>query len=94
MKRKISNSEYRVLEKELLFLEQTGQLETNQARKLLAEYVPTERLSFVRVLLVIGAILIGVGILELHRRKLAPNPETCEVLTIILRNSRFLCRWF
>jgi uncharacterized membrane protein len=89
MKRKISNSDYRILEKELHFLEQTGQLETNQARKLLAEYMPTERLSFVRVLLVIGAILIGVGILSFTAGNWQQIPKLAKFLLLFFGTAGF-----
>ena len=89
MKRKISKSEYRILEKEFLFLEQTGQLETNQARKLLAEYLPTERLSFVQVLLVIGAILIGVGILSFIAGNWQEIPKLAKFLLLFLGTAGF-----
>lgn len=89
MKRKITNSEYRVLEKELLFLEQSGQLETDQARKLLAEYVPTERLSFVRVLLVIGAVLIGVGILSFIAGNWQEIPKLAKFLLLLFATAGF-----
>ncbi|MBO0588142.1 DUF2157 domain-containing protein [Sporosarcina sp. E16_8] len=89
MKRKISNSEYRVLEKEFIFLEHTGQLQTNQARKLLAEYVPTERLSFVRVLLIIGAVLIGVGILSFIAGNWHQIPKLAKFLLLFFGTASF-----
>ena len=89
MKRKISNSEYRVLEKEFRFLEQAGQLETDQGRKLLGEYAPTERLSFVRVLLVIGAVLIGVGILSFIAGNWQLIPKLAKFLLLFFATAGF-----
>ena len=89
MKRKISNSEYRVLEKEFRFLEQTGQLEPNQSRKLLAEYEHTERISFVRALLVVGAVLIGVGILSFIAGNWQEIPKLAKFLLLFFATTGF-----
>ena len=89
MKRKISNSEFRVLEKEFRFLEQTGQLEPDQSRKLLAEYEAMERISFVRALLVIGAVLIGVGILSFIAGNWQQIPKLAKFLLLFFATAGF-----
>ena len=68
MKRKISNSEYHVLEKEFRFLEQTGQLEPDQSRKLLAEYEPTGANKFCAGLASHWSSINWSRHLEFHRR--------------------------
>ncbi|KAA0965507.1 DUF2157 domain-containing protein [Sporosarcina sp. ANT_H38] len=70
-------------------MEQAGQLETNQARKLLGEYVPTERLSFVRILLVIGAVLIGVGILSFIAGNWQHIPKLAKFLLLFFATAGF-----
>ncbi|AXH99969.1 DUF2157 domain-containing protein [Sporosarcina sp. PTS2304] len=64
VKRKVSKPEYRFLENEFRYLQQQGRLDSKDARDLLALYEPRGSTNFVRVLLVFGAILIGVGILS------------------------------
>lgn len=64
MKRKMSQSNYRLLKKEFQHLEQTGHLAPEQADKLIALYKPSEKINFIQTLLVIGSVLIGVGILS------------------------------
>jgi uncharacterized membrane protein len=89
MKRRISNSEYRVLEREFRFLEQAGQLETDQSRKLLEEYEPTERMNFMRVLLVIGAFLIGIGILSFIAGNWQQIPKLAKFLLLFFATAGF-----
>ncbi|MDV6377824.1 DUF2157 domain-containing protein [Sporosarcina sp. GW1-11] len=64
MKRKISKPQYTFLENEFNFLQQRGIMEPEDARDILALYEPRGSANFVRVLLVFGAILIGIGILS------------------------------
>ena len=64
MKRKLRKADYRLLEKEFHYLERAGHLESWQSNDLLNVYEPTEKISFIHTLLVIGSILIGVGVLS------------------------------
>ena len=89
MKRKVSNSEYRVLEKEFRYLEQAGKLGTDQRRALLSEYEPTERVGFVRVLLVFGAILIGVGILSFIAGNWQEIPKLAKFILLFVATAGF-----
>ncbi|PIC64540.1 hypothetical protein CSV79_06160 [Sporosarcina sp. P13] len=64
MKRKISKPQYTFLENEFKFLQQQGKMEHEDAKDILAIYETKEAANFVRVLLVFGAILVGIGILS------------------------------
>ncbi|WP_194841505.1 DUF2157 domain-containing protein [Sporosarcina obsidiansis] len=64
MKRKISKTEYAFLQREFDFLQQNGKLDSEEASDLLALYEPKGATNFVRILLVFGAILVGIGILS------------------------------
>lgn len=64
MKRKVSKSEYKFLENEFEFLQQQGKLKAEDTKEMLTFYEPESEGSFVRVLLVFGAILVGIGILS------------------------------
>jgi uncharacterized membrane protein len=74
MKRKISAFHLAILKKELLYLEEMGELSPNQAEKLLQHYEIADRqvgekpgqynLNFIQVISIIGAILVGLGVLS------------------------------
>lgn len=79
MKRKISSFQYDILKKELLYLEEVGELSPNQAEKLLHQYEITDMqsqpskgataqntfsLNFIQIISIIGALLIGLGVLS------------------------------
>lgn len=63
MKRKISKPQYAFLQKEFSFWQQQGKLNEDEANDLLALY-ETKSANVLRLLLVFGAILVGVGILS------------------------------
>ncbi|HLO13002.1 MAG TPA: DUF2157 domain-containing protein [Pseudoneobacillus sp.] len=74
MKRKISSYQFNIVKKELLHWEEVGELLPNQAEKLLQQYEITDRqinreasnysLNFIQIISIIGAILIGLGVLS------------------------------
>ncbi|WP_301109728.1 DUF2157 domain-containing protein [Sporosarcina sp.] len=64
MKRKISKPQYEFLKQEFTFLEQQGKLDSRNTQDILELYEPKGATNFVRLLLVFGAILVGVGILS------------------------------
>lgn len=63
-KRKISKNNYRFLEYELDFMEKEGELSSNQKESALDRYEIVKGFSFIRVLLTVGAFLIGIGVLS------------------------------
>lgn len=63
-KRKISKNNYRFMERELNFMEQEGKLLKSQKVSLLSLYEVTNGLNFIRVLLTVGAFLVGMGVLS------------------------------
>jgi uncharacterized membrane protein len=75
MKRRISSYHFSVLKKELLYLEERGELAPSQAEKLLEHYEvidrqkaqeqkPVNPLNFIHIISMIGAVLIGLGVLS------------------------------
>jgi uncharacterized membrane protein len=73
MKRMVSFSQYEFLKREFNYLEETGHLQPHDCEKILElyqiqsfEYEKKEpiKLNFVQILLIIGAVLIGLGVLS------------------------------
>lgn len=74
MRRKIFSYQYAMLKKELYYLEEIGELLPNQAERLLQQYEIIDRpvhqgqknlsLNFIQIISIIGAILIGLGVLS------------------------------
>ncbi|MDZ5472457.1 DUF2157 domain-containing protein [Bacillus sp. 31A1R] len=68
MKRVVSIFQYELLRKEFQYLEDIGELAPQQAKHLLSFYeVPSQKkepLNFIKVLSMIGALLIGLGVLS------------------------------
>jgi uncharacterized membrane protein len=74
MKRKIYSYQYAMLKKELLYLEEIGELQPNQADRLLQQYEIIDHsakrntknlsLNFIQIISIIGAVLIGLGVLS------------------------------
>ncbi|ARD47734.1 hypothetical protein SporoP37_06005 [Sporosarcina sp. P37] len=64
MKRKINRKEYDFLRQEFSFLQRQGKIDEAGANEMLALYEPKGGANFIRILLVFGAVLVGVGILS------------------------------
>jgi uncharacterized membrane protein len=75
MKKKINSFQYTILKRELLYLEEVGDLLPNQAEKLLERYELIDKqvalgqkhsnpLNFIQVISIIGAVLVGLGVLS------------------------------
>ncbi len=62
--RKISNKNFEFLEKELDYSESKNFISKDQKEIILSQYTVSGGLNFIRVLLTIGSILIGIGILS------------------------------
>lgn len=62
-KRNINSSKFNFLEKELNFFENNGVITKEQKETMLTHYYVGSQINFIRVLLAIGSILIGLGIL-------------------------------
>ena len=65
MKRKISKPQFDFLQQELSFLQQQGKISEVDGDDMLSLYEPKSGTNFVRILLVFGSILVGIGILSL-----------------------------
>ncbi|KKI90031.1 hypothetical protein WQ54_23190 [Bacillus sp. SA1-12] len=63
-KRKIKNNDFQILQKELRYLKDTGVLSSEKTAEITDLYEVKKRLSFTKVLLYIGSILIGIGFLS------------------------------
>ncbi len=64
MKRLIKKTSFDSLEKELNFFTDKGVIKSDQRDTILKSYDIKEKISFVRVVLIIGAILVGLGVLS------------------------------
>lgn len=62
-KRKINKSKFSFLEEELEYLKKEALITVDQKNEILDRYI-LNRLNFIKVLLVIGSVLIGLGILS------------------------------
>lgn len=62
--KKISKSRFAFLKQEVEELSIMGVIDDDQGKKIMANYEPAPGLNFIRVLLIIGSILIGLGILS------------------------------
>ena len=89
MKRKISKSDYRLLGKEFYDLEQRGHLKPGQAGHLLSVYEPTEKISFVQTLLVIGSVLVGVGVLSFIAGNWQVMPKLLKFFILFIATTGF-----
>lgn len=87
MKRKISKSQYSFLKQELAFLQQQGKLDEAQREDSLSLYETKGTTNFVRILLVFGSVLVGIGILSFiagNWNGLAPFSKFFLLITIFL----------
>ncbi len=64
MARQISSSQFAFLERELDYCHKQGLITTDQRASILSEYSVKPALSFIKVLVTIGAILVGLGVLS------------------------------
>ncbi|MFD1737552.1 DUF2157 domain-containing protein [Bacillus salitolerans] len=74
MKREVTTFQYNILKRELLYLEEIGELSPNQAESFLQHYFINDhqsrpqkqsvRLNFIQIITMIGSILIGLGVLS------------------------------
>ncbi|KMT22374.1 DUF2157 domain-containing protein [Clostridium cylindrosporum] len=62
-KRVIRKHNYQILNEELNYLESQGKIDSNKKYEILDMYQVSKSFSFIRVILIISALLIGVGIL-------------------------------
>lgn len=64
MKRPLSKQELSFLDRELQFQQDAGIITEGQRLSIMSNYEPKQGLSFIRVMLTIGALLVGLGILS------------------------------
>lgn len=64
MKRQITKQQLKFLDQELQHQQEIGIISEGQRLEILANYEPKQGLSFIRVMLTIGALLVGLGILS------------------------------
>jgi uncharacterized membrane protein len=83
-KREITKGNYQILKKELDFFEQNGFLPTLQKEEMLNHYEVIGRLNFIRVLLTVGAFLLGIGVLSFVASNWMHMGDTFKFLLIVL----------
>jgi uncharacterized membrane protein len=106
MKRKILSFHYNILKKELLYLEEIGELLPNQAEKLLQRYELIDKrvdrgqktdnpLNFIQIISIIGAVLVGLGVLSFVASNWSAmsNMEKFSLLLITLFLSYMSAWW-
>lgn len=64
LKRQLTRQQLKFLEQELQYQQEIGVISDGQRLDMLAGYEPKQGLSFIRVMLTIGALLVGLGILS------------------------------
>ncbi len=84
MKRPIKKSEYQWLKKELDFFEKEGSIQAAQKEELLGHYKITGDSNFIRILLTVGAFLIGIGMLSFIASNWMYMSKTVKFLLIII----------
>lgn len=84
MKRPIKKSEYQWLKKELDFFEKEGSIQAAQKEELLGHYKITGDPNFIRILLTVGAFLIGIGMLSFIASNWMYMSKTVKFLLIII----------
>lgn len=62
MKRKIGRKNYTWMKSELAFFEEKGTITRTQKDEMLAQYEVSRGVSLVRILVTVGALLLGAGI--------------------------------
>lgn len=83
MARRIKNHELQVLKRELRFLESAGTLTADKATEIAGMYEAEEHLSFTKILLYVGSILVGAGILSFIASNWAEIGKTVKFLLIV-----------
>jgi len=83
-KRIISSSEFEWLRRELARFEQAGVIDPTQVQAMLSFYEVKGKIHFIRVLLVIGAILVGAGVLSFIAGNWDVLPKTVKFSLILL----------
>ncbi|PRZ15930.1 putative membrane protein [Laceyella sediminis] len=81
--RMISPSRFAWLKQELLWHEREGRIQAEQVRAILSDYEVRGGLNFIRVLLVIGALLVGVGVLSFIAGNWSELPRIVKFLLIL-----------
>ncbi|WZL73535.1 DUF2157 domain-containing protein [Clostridiaceae bacterium 35-E11] len=64
MKKKLKKNEYKLLRTELAYQRDEGRITTAQLQEMMGVYEVSPGINFIRTLVTIGAILIGLGILS------------------------------
>ncbi len=64
MKRQLSKSQFSFFTKELDYCETRGLVTSNQKQSILEQYAEKPGLSFIKIVVTIGAILVGLGVLS------------------------------
>lgn len=84
VKKPISASQYEWLRRELTQFEQKGVIGSEQLQAMLSAYEIKGKIQFVRVLLVIGAILMGAGVLSFIAANWDVIPKLAKFLLIMI----------
>jgi uncharacterized membrane protein len=84
MKRAVTKQEKDFLQQELAYLEKEKHLETDQVNTILSVYEVQPRFHFIRILLVIGSLLVGIGILSFIAGNWDVFPKTAKLLILFI----------
>jgi len=84
MKRKISKSDYYVLQRELSHLKDQGYIEKESLPEMLSLYEPKGKIPFFHALLVVGSLFMGGGVLSFIAGNWSALPNTAKFLILLL----------
>ncbi|ABO50354.1 hypothetical protein Dred_1829 [Desulforamulus reducens MI-1] len=87
MKRYLTKQQLKFLDQELQYHQKSGLISEAQRLDILSVYEPQQQLSFVRIILTIGALLVGLGILSFiasNWAELGKLTKFSMILTIFL----------
>jgi len=82
--KQLNSNNYNFLKKEIAYQLESGRITESQANDILRSYVIKEQMSFIKILVVIGSILIGLGVLSFIASNWIFIGKTTKLLLIFL----------
>lgn len=83
-KREISSSQFKIIKNELNYFNEKNIISEKQRDLMISEYIPSKRLNFISILLIIGSILVGLGIISFVASNWKGMGNVTKIAIIIL----------